>query len=135
MQFSKKVKQLGLSIDETKANGDSEPSDCSMGADHIQGKEQLPTTKPPLPNDELDLKISKLELIISALDGFLLTSQPQEDELKKLFSSLKVLLEGALFDAYNAGHSPECGFVQRIINGIETIESVRKSESGEKLTD
>lgn len=124
-----------MSIDETKANGGSEPNDCSMGADHIQSKVQLRTTKPPLHNDELDLKISKLELIISALDGFLLTSQPQEDELKKLFSSLKVLFEGALFDAYNAGHSPECGFVQRTINGIETIDSVRKSGTGEKLTD
>lgn len=135
MQYSKKLKKLSISIDKTKADGGSEPSDCSMGADDIQGNEQLLITKPPLPNDELDLKISKLELIISALDGFLLTSQPQEDELKKLFSSLKVLLEGALFDAYNAGHSPECVFVQRIIDGIEAIDSVRKSETGEKLTD
>ena len=92
-------------------------------------------TKRPLSNDELELKISKLELVIFALNGFLLTSQPQEDELKKLFSSLKVLLEGTLFDADNAGHTEDCVFIGRIIDGIETIESVRKSESNEKLTE
>lgn len=92
-------------------------------------------TKRPLTNEELELKISKLELVIFALNGFLLTSQPQEDELKNLFSSLEVLLQGALFDADNAGHTEDCVFIERIIDRIETVESVRKSNTGEKLTE
>lgn len=94
----------------------------------------VPTNR-PLSNEELELKISKLETVISALGDYLLTSQPQEDELKKLFSCLEVLLSGALYDAVNAGHTEGCIFVERIISGIETVTSVSISKIDKKLTE
>ena len=98
-------------------------------------KDQKSITKPPLSHEELELKISKLETVISALNNFLLTSQPQEDEIKKIYSSLEVLLQGTALDVDNAGHSHDCDFIERIMDGVETIQSASFSKTGHKLID
>lgn len=90
-------------------------------------KKSKPKSKPnrPLSNAELELKITKLELIVMALNGYMVTSQAQEDGLKELFENLEVLLTGVLHDAYNAGHTEDCcSITARIFNGLESIGSV-----------
>ena len=87
-------------------------------------------TNPILSNDEIELKIRKLEFVITASTGFLLNSQLKEDEFFELYSSLEVHLGGVMYDVIHAGHSQDCVFVKRIIDGTKTINSASKCKAG-----
>jgi len=102
---------------------DSETNERFMKSNQFKYFKELLNTKPPLSNDALELKISKLESIISALNDFVFTSKLQEEEINKILSSLKVLLHGTLIDATNAGHSKDGVVVIRIFKSIMTVNN------------
>lgn len=80
---------------------------------------------PPISNDQIELKLSKIENVLYQFRTYLITSQPQEDSLNIIFNHLRVMLGGIAYDVTNAGHSDDCPYLDRIWDAIETIDTAK----------